>query len=255
MLLSAVVPVRLPAPFLVETLESLENQTVVVDEIVLVAHGCAEEMAQIALGFGRVRVVSADPHLDLTAVRRLGMQVARGDFIMLLDADDVALPRRAEIQIRLMGNQPQASLCASPVELIDDAGRSLGSRYVREQHGDIRRELLLRNRIAQSSVLLRRSAYLAVGGYKSVALAEDYELWLRMAALGPIAWSDEALVKYRVHSGQLTQGRTVPAAGWRAIWLARASLGSMLREPRSTTFFKHVVWCVAQSRRRRPTSV
>lgn len=247
---SVVVAVRLPAPFLSAAIESLTAQTLVPDEIIVVAHGCGDELRGSLSPFGGlIRVVDADASLSLAEVRTFGLLEARCEFVAVLDSDDVALRDRIAMQLQALRASPKSVLCASEVELIDESGSCRGQAFLRPAPGDVRQSLILRNRIAHSSVMFRRQTAIDVGAYRDLPLAEDYDLWLRLAASGEFAYLDQALSQYRVHAAQLTSRRAVPRSAWRALRESRLALSRSLGRSEGRTLLEHYLWCASQMRR------
>ena len=246
-LLDAVIPVRLPAPYLVEAVRSLVEQQPAPHRIIIAAHGCADAIpASVGPYRDVVTVIDVPAHASLADVRNAGIDACDCAYVALLDSDDVARPGRLAAQMSALDEQNSAVLSASAVRLIDAGGRSVGTRYVYPFESDIRRLLITRNRIAQSSVTLRRAAF---AQYRNVPLSEDYDLWLRMASSGDIAYTPSQLTDYRVHSGQLTSKRVVPPRAWLRILISRLALGRSTHVPTWKVLALHTLWCTYQSAR------
>lgn len=241
---TAIVPARLPAPFLGAALDSLRAQTRPLDEIILLAHGWSPDVSDPMLT--GVRVVEVSPELRLYQVRNVGLHEAAGDFAMLLDSDDIAEPERLEQQLAAVERHPDAVVVCSTVELMDDAGQGLGPAFFRAEPVIRPSELIARNRVAHSSVLVNRGAALQVGGYGPVAICEDYELWLRMAALGAFISLPQALTRYRIHAGQMTGGRRVPRRSFAAITAARFGLARSAGVGRGIVLLRDLIWRLVQ---------
>ena len=97
-------------------------------------------------------------------------------------------------------------MAATWVAVIDEEGRELRREVLPEAHEDLARRLLLRNPFQHGSVLLRREALEAVGGYRgNYGANEDYDLWRRLARSWELACVPKVLYRYRVHAGAVTQ--------------------------------------------------
>ncbi len=143
---------------------------------------------------------------SLIEQKNQGLTAARGDLVALIDADDVAEPDRLEKQVHFLDTHPEVAVLGSQVRIIDGAGRSRGYRTFPLHHEAILRALPSVVPLSQPSVLLRKEAVLQAGGYafRDYAVAEDYELWSRLALRGlRFANHSEALLRYRVHRGQM----------------------------------------------------
>ena len=137
--------------------------------------------------------------------RNKGIEEAHGDWIAFLDADDIWLPHKLELQMRLAAEHPEVALwCGNCIGFADaettdhrpktldlsEAQKSnvygLGSKVSSQVLSPVTLETLaLHNPIATSTVLVKREVLLAVGGFDTQFRGpEDYDLWLRVAAYG-----------------------------------------------------------------------
>lgn len=245
-MISAVIPVRLPAPFLAAALASLTAQDRPLDEILVVAHGWRPSPDDPT--FAGIRVVEVSADVDLAGVRNAGLTAANGEYVALLDSDDLALPDRIGRQAAILDAYPEVVLVAGAMDVITTQDTVIGRMFESEEPIIPPAGLLLRNRIGQSAVMMRREAALAVGGYRPLPLAEDYDLWLRLGAIGELHTMHEPVSQYRVHEGQVTSGRHVPRSSWAALWESRRALAKARRIAPSLAFAKHLLWCAAQIR-------
>lgn len=244
-----IIPVRLPAAHLKQCIESLQQQSHAATHIIVVAHGDeAAVRLMISDEDPSITVISAPPELTLSEVRNLGVRHSSSELVAMLDSDDVAEPNRLEAQASILAQNPKAVLCTSSVTLIDEYGQKLGSLHVYPDGFDFRHNLILRNRCAQSAVMLRREAFDDIGGYRDVPLAEDYDLWMRLAASGAIVYTSLPLVRYRCHPKQLTSGRTVPRRSWGPLLQDRLALAHALGKSRAAAFTMHAAWVLSQLR-------
>ncbi|MCC5673809.1 glycosyltransferase [Kocuria rhizophila] len=143
------------------------------------------------------------------------------DVVARADADDVAYPRRFELQLPLV--EDGADLVgASMHEIGDDESRPVALRTAPVGAERIAAVSRRRNPISHPTVVLRRSAVHAVGGYEDVPMAEDYWLWARMLHAGAdVRNVAEPLVGYRISAGSYER-----RGGYRVL---RAELGLQAR--------------------------
>ena len=118
------------------------------------------------------------------AARNVGMRVSKGDYVQFLDADDVILPQKFELQVKLLEEHPQVDVLASGYVLIDDSGRILEEiEYDRENITFD--DLILGNPFAPESLLFRRKCFHSTGFFdEGLKGCEDWDMWLRIAAQG-----------------------------------------------------------------------
>ncbi len=172
------------ARFLPEAVESILRQSWSDFEFVIVNDGSTDETWSILEGYraqdGRVRLVDQEKR-GLTASLNRGCSLSKGKFIARMDADDVAMLRRLELQMHFMDTHADVGVLGGAFELIDAAGKRLGVSLLPSEDLEIRRMLLDSTAFLHPSVLISRSALERVGGYREVKYAEDYDLWLRLA--------------------------------------------------------------------------
>ena len=173
----------------------------------------------------RVTLVERDYNGGQSAARNTGIARARGEYVCLLDSDDLWLPRYLETMARTLETNPGAAVAYTDAwVLYDGLGRILRQTAMEARRPSATpadpvaflRVLLERGNFVYYSVAARRQVLHEVGGYnEALRGAPDYELWLRLSTAGhTFARSDEVLGIYRRRPGQLTAD---PAWGDRAL--------------------------------------
>ena len=145
-----------------------------------------------------------------------------------------------------MENNPEVSVVATSVRLIDHEGRPCGAWTIRDEH-QLLRTMRWKNIIPHSSVLMRRSHALKVGLYRSEAhLCEDYDLWLRIAAQGSIGVIKEELTSYRIHSNQTSRMKKIPKLARNTILSAKLNLARSEGNSTLMARIRHCIWSMRQ---------
>jgi glycosyltransferase involved in cell wall biosynthesis len=140
----------------------------------------------------------------LSGARNAGIAVSRGEFIALLDADDVSLPGRIEAQLRVLLARPEVGLVGCLVNRIDLEGRvTARGADVWGLEDEALKPLMLFTNPFPAVYMLRRSA-IPAGGFRAM-YAEDYALAADVARHHGVALVREALVNYRVSPGGIMQ--------------------------------------------------
>lgn len=195
-------------PWLRGAVESIRGQTFGPWELVVVddgsTDGTREALAVYGTG-GQVRVTVV-PHMGLTRALNHGLALCRALLIARLDADDVAAPDRLSRQVAFLDACPEVGLLGTGATEID-AGRHR-FRVVRPPGGDaaLRRALIRHNPFVHSSVMFRRSVLARTGGYdERFTVAQDYDLWLRMARVTQLGCLSDSLVTRRVHGQSVSE--------------------------------------------------
>lgn len=192
---SVVIPAYNAARWIAETIASALDQTYPPREVIVVDDGSTDDTACRAERFPPPVRVLRKANGGPAAARNLGIAAASGTWIALLDADDRWLPRKLERQLLLTA--PDVALVHTA--LVDDEESAPLPETLAFD------DLWKANRIANSSVLIRRDAVVALGGFdENIKLksVEDYHLWLRLAATGArIVLCREPLTFYRRGNG------------------------------------------------------
>lgn len=204
---SVVIPVFNGAKTIGETVESVLAQTFTDFELLVIDDGSTDRTSAVVGGFDDRRIrVRAFPNAGLSASRNRGIAASRGELIAFLDADDVWMPRKLEAQVAALDDQRDAALVYTWVDFISETGAFLGPGLRVEARGMAFDELLQRNVIESgSNAMVRRSAFEEAGLFDAnLNGAEDWDMWLRIAARHPIACVPTALMKYRVVCDSMT---------------------------------------------------
>jgi glycosyltransferase involved in cell wall biosynthesis len=206
--MAVVVPHYRQTEYLGACLASLLAQTRPADEIIVVDSSPEETAGIMSRCHARVRHLIR-PAGGVAAARNAGLAATRCDLVSFLDADNMATPDRIVRQARALEEQPDAILCHGALVPIDRNGDRYGSvpDWSSEQVPFERQLgwLLQRNRIATDTVCVRRDALAALGGFcETAGVREDYDLWLRLAPVGPFTYLDAPLAWYRRHESNLS---------------------------------------------------
>jgi len=196
---SVVIPVRNADRYLEDTLQSVFAQTYPHIQVIAVDDGSQDRSVDILERHSDRLVLIKQKNSGAAAARNRGVRVAKGKWIAFLDADDLWSPDKIQRQLDACGR------CAwSYTDVIFMGGVNDGrkdSDLNKKYQGRVLEMLVCNNFISTSSVLIHRDVYLDAGGFsETLQSIEDWELWIRLASVHEIAYVDEPLVKYRVHS-------------------------------------------------------
>jgi len=200
-------------PYLADAVESVRQQTVPVHEIILVDDGSPEPgLSQVAreLGIDYVRQLAS----GVSAARNRGVARATGEWVALLDDDDIWHPEKVEEQLRALEASPESIACYTDQTIIDSLGSS--TMMATAPVGSSSELIARGNGVPPSNTLLiRREAYITVGGCEAgLRFAEDIDLVLRLLRLGEFTKVDRALIGYRKYPGQVTNDGFASQAGY-----------------------------------------
>jgi glycosyltransferase involved in cell wall biosynthesis len=207
-LVSVVLPVHNGQSYLRAAIESVLTQTHRPIELVVVDDGSTDASADLAASYGPRLVLVRQENGGVAAARNAGIRAARGDLIAFLDQDDWWLPAKLAKQVACFQREESIGLVHTATCHFDDtrsafAGSSGPATEVLTGH--CYEELLLRNGIYNSSVMVSRQALDTVGLLDTSIegnTVQDYDLWLRIAQHFPLAFVPERLTIWRLHPGQ-----------------------------------------------------
>ncbi len=182
---------------------AVDDQTVPPDQVIIVRDGpvrqelaaCLDEF--VATSRVPVTLVPLEANGGLGPALDQGLAASRYDIVARMDADDVAMPRRFEVQLPLIENADIVG--AGLLEFVSDTDHIVGRRTPPTDPGHIARYARLHDPFNHPTVIYRRRAVMAAGGYGDLPLMEDYALFTRMLLAGARAVNvAEPLVFYRV---------------------------------------------------------
>jgi glycosyltransferase involved in cell wall biosynthesis len=197
-------------PFLKTAIESVLDQTFQDFEFLIGANACPdslmEELVMLCRGDRRVRLFRTSlPQLPFTL--NFLIEQSQSEWLVRMDADDVCEPHRlARLVAAMSPHGPD--VIGSWATLINEHDAVVGYFKPPTTSVDIRRSLLLSSQIYHPTVAFRRSFWLHMRGYLGGFVSEDFDLWLRAVQQGArIVNLAEPLLRYRVHSGQVSRSR------------------------------------------------
>ena len=224
-LVSVVVPAYNCARFIGESLDSVYRQTYGNWEVVVIDDGSTDETrAALAPHIGRIRYFYQE-NRGTAAARNAGVRQARGELIAFLDNDDIWLPEKLARQVQVMQGSLECGLVFTDGKRFSADGTRAESLISTRldgwiaahrtedplvAKGDIVRNLFFDNEISSaSSVMVRRQCLERAGGFdEAIAIADDYDLWLRIARAHSVALITRCLYMWRWHDG--SQSGTIP---------------------------------------------
>jgi glycosyltransferase involved in cell wall biosynthesis len=190
-------------------LDSLLGQTLADFEVIVIDDGSTDTTPDVLASLRDPRLrIERRARRGLTLSLNRALELARAPLIARLDADDLALPERLARQRQFLETNPDVGLLGTGAREVDAAGREVAIVRPPVDDAAIRRALIRANPIVHSSVVMRRAALERVGGYDpSFSVAQDYDLWMRLARITRLANLPEPLVIRRLAVGRVSAVR------------------------------------------------
>lgn len=215
-LVTVVVPYFNHPGYVVEAIESALKQSYEPMEVIVVDDGSAEPAAGVIdvealtkrYPTRKISMLRKE-NGGVGSARNVGFAESKGEYIIFLDSDDRLRPGAIEAQIAELERNPKAGMVFGAASIIDEFGRETSPASICRARDNYFLMLLVINPIAcPGGVMMRREALLKTGPFdESYRNAEDYQLYLRMGRLMPIARNEVCVVDYRRHTGGKSQNK------------------------------------------------
>lgn len=173
--------------YFLKALESVVNQTIHPDEIIIVVDGPVPEktnniLNMFASNHKNIKVSRLKKNMGHGYARNLGLQKSSHDYVAIMDSDDICLKNRFELQLQFLRDNRDISVLGGIIkEFWDETDTKFSKRKLPETDLEIKKYMKYRCPFNQMSVMMKKDHVLNVGGYKDWFCNEDYYLWIRMA--------------------------------------------------------------------------
>lgn len=176
--------------YLKQALDSILNQTLLADEILIVKDGLLtpeldKTLDEYAAKNKIIKFLEYEKNRGLGLALRDGVLACKNELIARMDTDDIAKPDRFQKQIRYLNKNPQIALLGTWVtEFSDNESKPDTATKLPCTHEEIRKFSKKRNPFRHMTVILKKSAVIDSGNYRDFLWCEDYDLWVRMLQKG-----------------------------------------------------------------------
>ncbi len=223
---SIVIPAYNHADFLAQAIDSVLAQDHPV-EIIVLDDGSTDNTREVLARYdGRIHW-ETQPNMGQAATLNKGWNLARGDLLGYLSADDILMPQAVSRTITALLADPVAIAAYPDFSLIDPQGNVV--RSVHAPDFSFRQALLGNECLPGPGALFRRDAYLKTGGWNpAFRQMPDYDFWLRLGFYGKFVHVPEVLAGFRVHPGSQTYAAATPARAEEPVTI----ISAILEDPR-----------------------
>ncbi len=205
-LVSVIIPTFNRQAMVTEAVASVLAQAYAPFEVIVVDDGSTDATIHaLAPYHNHIRLIT-QTNRGVSAARNRGIAAAAGEYIALLDSDDLWLPGKLACQIRFFTENPDALICQTQEIWMRKGVRVNPRKYHRKPSGMIFEPSLALCLVSPSAVMLRRNLFDRVGGFdETLPACEDYDLWLRISCRIPIYLIDQyRIIKRGGHADQLS---------------------------------------------------
>jgi glycosyltransferase involved in cell wall biosynthesis len=215
--IDVVIPVYNGAPYIRDCVASVLSQTLQPRHVIIVDDGSTDDTAEVVHALLRCHPILKFHRMDrnsgVSAARNAGIRLSDAPFIAFIDADDIWMPNKLALQRQIFAKSQQpVGFVHSSFFLIDEDGSTIPHERGLPPLlcGDIFSRLLRERNIlsgSASSVLIKRDILDKAGVFDDqLYYGEDWDLWLRLAAISEVDHTPEALVGIRVRRSAIQHG-------------------------------------------------
>ena len=193
-------------PYLGACVDGILAQTFDDYEVIAVDDGSTDGTREWLQKHGDgITLLFNDSNLGTYGSLNRALEAASGDYIAILNDDDLWAPKKLAMQVAMMEAHPEVGLVHTNGEFIDGEGKRiegspLGFEFPRTETGDVLLALAYHNKIIASAALVRRVCFSDLGAFNPAYFGSgDWEMWFRVAERWQVGFVDEPLTFYRVH--------------------------------------------------------
>ena len=219
MKISAIIPAYNSAKFIRAAISSILAQTHQIDEIIVVDDGSTDDTEQVVKDISNAIIYHKQANQGPSAARNKGIELASGDWIAFLDADDQWATKKIAKQLETLQTYPETHLVAGDMTEIDNDDQVITQSVLAKhkmlesfQHlagkplPNALAALVKKNFIPTGTVLVKRQTLFEAGMFNAeIRFGEDLELWAKIASFHPISCLPDILMLRRQHGNNATQ--------------------------------------------------
>lgn len=204
-LVSVIIATFNRADFINDTVQSILEQNYSMFEIIVIDDGSTDNTKDLISRFGDKRIKYFwQENKGLPAIaRNRGVSFAQGEYLAFLDSDDIWLPKKLDKQMEIIKKNPNITFVSTNAFYIYGYKRTGIPMIKKLKTGYFSDDNFFPvSKVVQSSVLMRRDHFFAIGGFNEspdLKAIEDYDLWVRLYSKYPCFYLNKCLVGYRKH--------------------------------------------------------
>lgn len=239
---SVIIPTYNRANLVGKAIKSVLSQTYQDFEIIVIDDGSTDNTEETVKSFNnfKIRYICHSDNRGISAARNTGIRASRGEYIALLDSDDEWLPEKLDKQIKILQDgPPELGVVYSDLLYIDENGKNMNKLRNPKKEGYIYEDLLGENCIGPpSTLLIRKECFHKVGLFDDLVNGmEDWDLSIRIAKYYRFSHIKIPLMKYRLHSNQISKNLRVKNIAAKRILVKYASELEIRRVAHSKHYF------------------
>ncbi len=201
--ISVIMPAYNAQEYLGRAIESILSQTFNDFEFIIINDASQDNTAEILATYQkkdkRIRVIKNKEHLLIAASLNKAVNTSRAAIIARMDADDVSMPNRLELQYSFMSNNPDIAVLGANITIVDKKGTVILKREYPTKSEELKKIMFLYSPFAHPVVMFRKKAFLEFGGYNlKMVPCEDIDLWFKIGSKYKFASIPESVLQYTI---------------------------------------------------------
>jgi len=207
-LVSVLMPAYNAEKYIREAIESILSQTYKNFELIIINDCSTDSTKKIIQKYAkkesRLVLINNEENLKISKTLNKGLELAKGKYIVRMDADDWSYPDRIEKQVKLMEDNPELVLSSGQMEICDCEMNIKNKSNFPITNEKIRKVILQYNPMVHPAMIFRRDIALSIGGYDEEIKSEDYMFTIDMSSEGELANLNDVIIKYRILDNSIT---------------------------------------------------
>jgi len=203
-LISVVMPVYNAKKYVGKAIESILNQTFNKFELIIVNDFSTDETMDVITSFSkkdsRIKIINNNTRLDIGNSLNRGIAFASSNIIARMDADDISIPDRLELQFKLINSSRNIAVVGANIIIMDTAENYIATRTYPKSSDELKACLFKYSPFAHPVVMFKKDMFNEAGGYDpKYSPTEDLDLWFRLGVKYRFASVSKNLLKYRLY--------------------------------------------------------
>ena len=204
---SVVMPVYNRERYVGAAIQSILDQTFTDFEFIIVDDGSSDGSVDVIQNFDdpRIRLIILGENRGIGVARNTGNNAARGEYIAVMDSDDIALPQRLEKQVAYMRARPDVGICGASIRMVDEGLKPIGREQTSDADNDLcRAKLFLSMPFAHPTFMVKSDIYRRVSYPTQFEVVKDYAFLVQASASTRLGAVKDVLLLMREHGGRIS---------------------------------------------------
>lgn len=212
---SVIMPAYNVERYVTRAVESILNQTFKDFELIIINDASEDGTPEILKRYQRldkrIRVVNNEKRLQIAASLNKAVSLAKADIIARMDADDISLPKRLELQYSFLQKNPDVAVLGANIIIVDKDSKPISKRDYPETSEALKKVMFRYSPFAHPVVMFRKKIFLEFGGYNlSMVPCEDIDLWFKIGSKHKFATIPQPILKYTILPDSSSNKNLIP---------------------------------------------